>query len=609
MKASEKIEEHKANRAKPNYPHVSLKALFYTLRIYHKAVGKKSFFFAFCRLYTSVLPSVYAILIGATVTAISEAISTHKFANIIIFFSILLGTKIIEIVLSAIERFLQARTYQEVYIYVSERVAAKYIQIPLRVRESQEFADKFDRVKSFANSVPYISSSIIRMLSAVISLISVIIATLTVSPIITVVVILSTIPSSILTLRLSAKQRRNWRKFTKDRRIAWSIESKIINSNSALEIEMNGLGKYLIRRMIKANRRSQEQDIVDERSFLLPQLGSNLFETLVYYGIMFFVIVEIVYSRLEIGQFFTTQTLLNQLSGNIASLSSNLADINDDLVNATDYMEFMKTPGKASGDIKLAETPTIEFRNVSFSYPNTDVKALDDVSFKLEPGDSLAIVGENGAGKTTLIKLLIGAYEPSSGVILVNGEPLSKIDHESYLAQLGALFQDYSRYEFATLGENVWFGDVSKEFNPKALELALEQADLAALSATFKTGLNQILSKDFDETSTTDLSGGQWQRLAIARILFRSPNVLLLDEPTSSIDAKSEAKIMRNVLEAQKDKSTVIISHRFSTVRRAKQIIVLEHGKIIEAGSHDELVNKRGGVYKGLFETQAEGYK
>lgn len=318
--------------------------------------------------------------------------------------------------------------------------------------------------------------------------------------------------------------------------------------------------------------------------------------------------IEIIHEKLAIGQFFTVRTLLNQLNGNISSLFSNIATVSENLVNATDFMEFMETPAKQSGEIKITQTPTIEFKGVSFSYPHSDVKALDNISFTLAPGDSVAIVGENGAGKTTLIKLLIGAYEPTEGVILVNGEPLSKINRDSYLSQLGALFQDYSRYEFATLGENVWFGDTNKAYNRKAIEAALAQADLSNLASTYEKGLNQILSKDFDENSTTDLSGGQWQRLAVARALFRSPNILLLDEPTSAIDAKSEYQIFKNIIEAQKGKSTVIISHRFSTVRKASQIIVLKEGRIIESGTHDELIMKRRGIYKTLFEMQAEGY-
>ena len=594
---------------KYRYPHVSIKSIIYTLRIYHKAIGARSIFFIFYRIFESVLPSVNAILAGVTITTIAEAISTHNITPTMIFIAILLALKIIDVVLNTINHLLSARIYEDVYIYVSEQISMKYLQIPLSVRESREFADKFDRVKDFTNSIPIITDSIIAVASTVISLISVLIATSTVSPIITIIVAISAVPSSILTVKLSARRRHNWREYTKDRRIAWNIKNKILSSNNALEIEMNNLGGHLVKKMIRHNRRSQEQDIKDERSYLWPRFGSDIFETVATFGILSFVAIEIIFEKLEIGQFFTIRSLLTQLNISIFGLFNSVTSISENLINATDYMELMEAPVKTSGNIKVLNTPTIEFRGVSFSYPNTKVKALDNISFKIDPGESLAIVSENGAGKTTIIKLLIGAYEPSEGVILIDGHPLTEINRESFLLQLGALFQEYSRYEFATLGENVWFGNTSKKYNKKAIEIALKQADLSTLASNYDKGLDQILSKDYDEHSTTDLSGGQWQRLAIARVLFRSPNVLLLDEPTSAIDAKSENKIFHNIFESQKGKTTIIISHRFSTVRRATHIIVLERGKLIESGTHEELIAKKRGVYKTLFEAQAKGYK
>ena len=225
----------------------------------------------------------------------------------------------------------------------------------------------------------------------------------------------------------------------------------------------------------------------------------------------------------------------------------------------------------------------------------------------MNPGDSLAIVGENGAGKTTIIKLMIGAYQPTDGEIFINDIPFEQIERVSYLEQIGALFQDYSRYEFATLGENVWFGDVTRPYSPRTIREALELAGLGNLEEKYPNGLNQVMSKDFDAQNATDLSGGQWQRLSIARAFFRQPNVLILDEPTSAVDAKSEYVIFKNILEKQKGKTTLIISHRFSTVRKAEKIIVLDHGKIVESGTHDDLIAKNG-LYKEMFELQAEGY-
>ncbi len=596
-------------RKRPEYPRIDFKSILYCMKIYRKAVGPRRYFFWFYRVVSSITPALTAVIAGYVVTCISDAVisPTHDLTSFIVAVAILLSVQFITIVLYAIYRLLSISASQETYIYVSELVATKYIQIPLAMRETQEFADKFERVREFGLSIDYVSTSAITVASSVISLISIIVATLVVSPFITVAILIAAIPSSILSLRIAARERRNWREFTKDRRIASAIERKITNSDSALEIELNGLSKHLVLQMIKARRRSQEQDIADNKAFFLPRFGADILQDVVGYIVLIIVAIQIIYGRLAIGQFLTVRTLLSQLNNNISSFFESVTAINTSLVNATDFMEFMETPAQHSGDIEVNHLPKIEFKHVSFMYPHSDHFAIEDVSFTLNPGDSLAIVGENGAGKTTLIKLLIGAYMPQEGMIYVDDHPISEIDRESYLGQIGALFQDYSRYDFATLGENVWFGNVEKPYSRKAIMEALDDAGLGNLAVDYKNGLNQLLSKDIDAKNATNISGGQWQRLGIARAFFRSPNILILDEPTSSVDAKSEYEIFRSIIKKQQGKSTVIISHRFSTVRRAEKIIVLDHGKIIEQGTHSELI-AQDGVYKEMFELQAEGY-
>jgi len=403
------------------------------------------------------------------------------------------------------------------------------------------------------------------------------------------------------------KQRTNWRKHTSDYRRAYDIRQKITSSDSSLEIELNGLSRYLVDKMVRLRQQAAQSDIKDFRQYFWPSNAMRFVETVTSFVALVFVGSKIIAGQMPVGNFATIRNLLQQLSSGITSLFSGIASANDGIVNATDYMEFMNTPSPRNGEIKVDHLPKIEFRNVSFTYPRQKEKALDNISFVLNPGDSLAIVGENGAGKTTLIKLLIGAYQPDDGMIFIDDEPLEMIEKESYLNQIGALFQDYSRYEFATLAENVWYGDINAKMDKKKIRSALEQAGLGTLEKKLPKGSDQLLSKTYDKENAANLSGGQWQRIGIARTFFRSPNILLLDEPTSAVDAKAEYQIFQNILESQKDRTTVIISHRFSTVRKAKKIMVLDHGRMIESGTHSELI-KRGGLYKEMFELQAEGY-
>lgn len=587
--------------------HISLKAIWYVMKVYRKTAGKKRFLVTFNNLYGSVIPSVTAVLGGMALTEIVEATQTHNLMPFLLIIASLAFLQFFGIVLGRYAFLFEMEIQRKVYTEVTRMIALKYVEVPLAERESKEFLDKFERVIDFGNNVNSVIKGVSNIGYSVLSLVTILVTTIATSWIITLIIIISSIPYSILSLKLSMRQRDNWRKHTSDRRKAFDIRNRIIHSNSSLEIEVNGLAEYLVSKMVKLSQEATRRDIEDYKRFFWPSNAMRFIETITSFVSLTFVALKIVAGEMAVGRFATVRNLLSQLSSSITALFAGIADANEGIVNATDYMEFMATPSPVYGNIKVTSTPKIEFRNVSFTYPHATEKAIDNVSFILNPGDSLAIVGENGAGKTTLIKLLIGAYQPQDGIIFVNDEPLEKIDRRSYLEQIGALFQDYSRYEFATLGENVWYGDITKKMNKSRIYAALEKAGLGTFDKKFTNGLDQILSKNYSKDNATDLSGGQWQRLSIARAFYRESNILLLDEPTSAVDAKAEYEIFKNILEHQQDRTTVIISHRFSTVRKAKKIMVVSHGKVIEQGTHQELI-KQNGLYKEMFDLQAEGY-
>ncbi len=586
---------------------ISLKSVFYSLKIHHRAAGKKTWIIIFDNILSSVTPAIIALLAGQTITSLIEAVSTKNPFPTLILLGIIFAIQLLTTILSQIKAIIREEIIQEIFCTVSSDVARKYISIPLAMRETQEFADKFNRVKEYGVRVDSISNRIFSVIGGFISLFTVLITTFALSKIATLIIIIVTIPYAIIGAKITAKRTKNWRKYTNDRRIAYDIEQKITSSNSALEIELNGLSDYLINKMIGHRRKSEKQDIKDAKEFFIPKTGSRLLEQITSFGMLAYVAHEIIIEKLEIGYFYTFKNLFDQLGSNIYSLSMHITNLAEDLVNATDYMDFMETQESPNGTEQIVTLPKIEFRNVSFSYPNSKTLALDNVSFTINPGENLAIVGENGAGKTTIIKLLIGAYTPTSGTIFINDIPFSQIDRHTLLNQIGALFQDFSKYDFATIGENVWYGNVTKPYSENEIRESIAKAGLDYLEPKFEKGLNQILSKNYDKKYTADLSGGEWQRLAIARGFFRSPNILILDEPTSAVDAKSEYSIFKEIMKEQKTRTTVIISHRFSTVRKADKILVLSHGKVTETGSHADLL-KHGGLYKEMFELQAEGY-
>ena len=586
---------------------VAFRGVLYARKIYNKAAGKRRYLSMLERLYGAISPSILAVLGGTAVNQIVQAAQTGIIYPFLITIAVISGVQFVGIFLGRIVSLMNMEIRRDVFSEVTRQISLKYIEIPLDVRETKEFADRFERVQDFGSDVNSVISNIFAIMSACISLVSILITTLATSPIITLVIIISSIPYSVLSLKLSRKEQENWRKSSSFWRIAYDIGDKMTQSSSALEIKINGLQEYLADKMINNRQRGSIENIKNYRKTFSVGNWMRFVETVVNFASLAFVALKIVAGELAIGQFATVRSLLQQLSGSITGLFASIGSANEGLMNAEDYLNYMQTPIPEDGDIVIEDIPTIEFKNVSFTYPHANEPALKDVSFVLRPGDSLAIVGENGAGKTTLMKLLLGAYTPTSGEILINGHPLKEINRSSYDRQLGVLLQEYTRFPFADFKDNIWYGDITTDLDKERLELAIKDAGLERLVKKLPKGINQMLSKDYFVENATDLSGGQWQRVCIARTFYRDPNILLLDEPTSAVDAKAEYEIFKNILRRQKNKSTVIISHRFSTVRKANRIIVMDHGKMIEHGTHEELIAKNG-LYKEMFTLQAEGY-
>lgn len=275
------------------------------------------------------------------------------------------------------------------------------------------------------------------------------------------------------------------------------------------------------------------------------------------------------------------------------------------------FFEFLDTkkainsPSTPKDIPDIPNPPIIEFKNISFKYPGTERDILKDFNLTIQSGEKIALVGENGAGKSTLIKLLLRFYDVTGGEIFINGVNIKDVSVEDWHKKIGALFQDFIKYQF-TFKENIYFGDLSRKQDEELLQEAIVKSGADKYLDTLPEKYNQVVGKMFEDG--IDLSGGQWQKLALARAFFRNAPLLILDEPTSAIDAKAEYEIFQKVQSLQKDKTVIIISHRFSTVRNADRILVLDEGKIIEEGDHEKLMKKKG-LYAELFNIQAQGYK
>jgi ATP-binding cassette subfamily B protein len=293
----------------------------------------------------------------------------------------------------------------------------------------------------------------------------------------------------------------------------------------------------------------------------------------------------------SIGMMFAIME--EMIARHIGSMASNLG-------KAQNFIRFMELPERGGEEGTADFSKGIVLENVSFTYPNAEFKSIDNVSLEIKAGETVAIVGENGAGKSTLIRLILGLYKPTEGVVRVNGMDTAKVESRSLFRSVSGVFQKYQRYRM-TLEENIRISDME---NSGDVGAAAEQAGVTVDEASFPEGYATMLSREFDGI---DLSGGQWQRIAIARGLYRVHDIIVLDEPTAAIDPLEESRIYRKFVEISRGKTAIIVTHRLGSTKIADRVIVMEKGRVIATGTHDELM-KNCELYRTMYDSQAEWY-
>ena len=441
----------------------------------------------------------------------------------------------------------------------------------------------------------------------------------------TVAIIVLTAPQMLAAGYHARREFAMYYEVAEDTRLRHYVAELISERDPAKEIRLFGLLDYLLDRFSGLNRKFRRREMALRRRRNLIDLALGALTDTGAAAIWLYVGVRALSGEISIGDVVLFTTAVASCKGTLIELFreggmfyqhalylGSLFTILD--LDPASIPGSLTAPESAAADgakrwgdrrAPRAVGRGIEFRGVSFRYPGTDVDVLHDVSFTLRPGESVALVGRNGSGKTTAVKLLTRLYDPTAGRILLDGHDLKEYDLESLHRTFGVIFQDFVRYAF-TARENVGFGDVDRVANAKAIEAAARKSGVHDTLVGLEQGYETYLGKQFG--IGTDLSGGEWQRVGLSRAYMRDSGVLILDEPTASLDAFAEFEVFKAFAELMSDRISVVISHRFSNVRLAQHIIVLDEGQVAGEGNHEKLMAE-GGLYAEMFDTQAEGYR
>ena len=547
------------------------------------------------------------LIVDAVVAALQEGGSADAAIRyIIIEGALFLAITAAQRGISLCQSLLRAQLGHRVNVLILE----KALTLSMSQFEDASFYDKLTRARREASSRPLsLVNRTFALAQNAVSLTSYAVLLVQFSVWAVVILVVAGLPAFLAETKFSGDAFRLFRWRSPDSRMQMYLETVLAREDHAKEVKLFRLGPLLLSRYRGIFDRlfGEDRALTIRREtwgLILGTIG-----IVAFYATYGWIAVATVSGQITLGEMTMYLLVFRQGQSAVAASLSAISGMYEDNLYLSNLYEYLDQPAPvATGTRTEGADPAdgIRIENLSFTYPGADAPALENIDLAVRPGESLALVGENGAGKTTLIKLLTGLYAPDAGRILLDGSPLAEWDEAALLARFGVIFQDFTRYQLP-VGENIGAGDVSA-FNDEARwREAAAQGMAAPFIERMPAGYETQLGRWFADGQ--ELSVGQWQKMALARAFMRQrADILILDEPTAAMDAAAEAELFEHFRKLTRDKVTILISHRFSTVRRADRIAVIDGGRITEYGTHETLMAE-GGRYATLFTLQAEGYR
>lgn len=620
----EKLKEPKPQSIKevPGYLYRIVTKFFFRLFYIFKIVWDTKpwilFYMIFMAIFNGVNPVISAYINASLLNALASAFIAAV-NDLPSEFDIVMHLLIIRFtynfavsIINRISNILNNIASEMVVNHVNLKIMYKAREVDLASFDLPEFYEKFENAKREAGNRPIqILNNNFTIISTIISMVSFVVILGSVSPFAPLVIVLMSIPTAIINFSYRKKNFRYIRFHSKERRQMNYYSGLMTNKDMVKEIRLFGLSDLFIGRYNETFQRyfrGLKKLFVGEG---LWHMATTVITTIVNCALFLYIAKGVAEGRYEVGDYSLYTGALSSIASGIGTIISTTASIYEGTLFIDNLISFMKEertivpslpePRK----INHHSGHKIEFRHVSFCYPGTDRKVINDVNLTIEPGDTVVLVGLNGAGKTTLIKLLTRLYDPTEGEILLDGCNIKEYAVEDLYSMFGIIFQDFGKYA-VNVRENIIFGQLDREAGDDEVKLAAEQSSSSKFIEDLPDKYETPLMRYFEENGI-ELSIGQWQKLSIARAFYSDSDVIILDEPTASLDAIAEQEIYNQFDRLRKDKTTIFVSHRLSSATVANKIIVLEKGAVIEMGNHAELMKKHG-VYYDLFSTQAKRY-